>query len=168
MTLPRRRPRLTDSSLPRAKGGHLPYSLLIVDDNALIRQTLRTYLEAKTDWLVCGESENGKSAVDKVQELKPDVVILDFRMPVMNGLDAARRIVESAPKTMIIMLTMHDCIQLRDEARVAGVMDVISKCGKFGDHILTSLKSFEQTNSLSPVSPVSQRYAPACGGRATF
>lgn len=117
------------------------YSLLIVDDNALIRQTLRTYLEAKTDWLVCGEAENGKSAVDKVQELKRNVVILDFQMPVLNGLDAARLIAKSAPKTVINMLTMHNCVQLRNEAQAAGVTEVISKCGAYGDHLLASLKT---------------------------
>jgi DNA-binding NarL/FixJ family response regulator len=90
----------------------LSYSVFIVDDNALIRETLRTYLEAKTDWQVCGEAENGKVAIDKVQELKPNVVILDFQMPVMNGLDAARLIAKSAPNTVIVMLTMHDGPQL--------------------------------------------------------
>jgi DNA-binding NarL/FixJ family response regulator len=124
----------------------LSYTILIVDDNALIRQTLRTYLEAKTDWRVCGEAENGRIAVDKVQELNPDVVILDLQMPIMNGLDAARLIAQSAPKTVIVMLTMHESAQLRTEARSAGVEDVISKCGTFGNQLLAFLKNFESKN----------------------
>jgi DNA-binding NarL/FixJ family response regulator len=124
----------------------LSYTILIVDDNALIRQTLRTYLEAKTDWRVCGEAENGRIAVDKVQELKPNVVILDFQMPVMNGLDAARLIRKFAPSTVIVMLTMHESAQLRTEARNVGVEDVISKCGTFGNELLAFLTNFESKN----------------------
>jgi DNA-binding NarL/FixJ family response regulator len=124
----------------------LSYSVLIVDDNALIRETLRTYLEAKTNWQVCGEAENGKSAVDKVQELKPNMVILDFQMPVMNGLAAARLIAKSAPKTVILMLTMHDGPQLWNEAKAVGVTEVISKCGSYADQLLAALRNFESKN----------------------
>jgi len=123
-----------------AKGGYLAYRILIVDDSALIRCTLRFLIEQNTDWRVCGEADNGKTAVDKVQELTPDVVILDFQMPVMNGLDAARRIASAAPNTAIVMLTIHDCRQLRAVAQDAGIRIVLSKSDGVADHLLALLR----------------------------
>jgi DNA-binding NarL/FixJ family response regulator len=99
----------------------LSYTILIVDDSTLIRRTLRSYIEQNSDWQVCGEAENGKVAVDKVQELNPDVVILDFQMPVMDGLETARRIASCAPNTAMVMVTMHDSEQLRKDAQAVGI-----------------------------------------------
>jgi len=118
----------------------LAYRILIVDDSALIRRTLKSCIEQNTEWHVCGEADNGKVAVDKVQELNPDVVILDFQMPVMNGLDAARRIASSAPNTAIVMLTIHSCKQLQKDARAAGIKDVLSKSDGVADHLLALLR----------------------------
>lgn len=73
-------------------------------------------------------------------------MILDFQMPVMNGLDAARLIRKFAPSTVIVMLTMHESAQLRTEARNVGVEDVISKCGTFGNELLAFLTNFESKN----------------------
>jgi len=103
------------------------HTVLIVDDSALIRRTLRSCIEQNTDWQVCGEVDNGEVAVDKVRELNPDAVILDFQMPVMNGLDAARRIAASAPNTAIVMLTIHSSEQLRKDAQAAGIEYFFSK-----------------------------------------
>ena len=99
----------------------MSFTILIVDDSDLIRHALRSCIEKNTEWQICGEAENGQVAVDKVQELSPNVVIMDFQMPVMNGIDAARRITKSAPNTAIVMLTMHNGEQLRREARSAGI-----------------------------------------------
>ena len=59
--------------------------ILVVDDIPAIRHSMRLYLEQEADWVICGEAENGKAAIDRVQELRPDVVILDLSMPIMNG-----------------------------------------------------------------------------------
>jgi chemotaxis response regulator CheB len=75
----------------------LPYSILIVDDSTLVRGLIRSYIEPDAAWRVCGEAENGEAAVEKVKELHPDVVILDFQMPGMNGIEAARKIGLLAP-----------------------------------------------------------------------
>ncbi len=101
--------------------------ILIVDDSAVIRHSLRHYIEGAAGWQVCGEAENGKIAVERVAELKPDLVILDLSMPVMNGLDAARQITRIAPKIAIVMFTMHSSEQLYKEAQSAGIRKVISK-----------------------------------------
>jgi DNA-binding NarL/FixJ family response regulator len=85
----------------------MPLRILIVDDSPPIRNLLRYFIEHSTEWEVCGEAENGLIAVDKVVQLKPDAVILDLSMPVMNGLDAAREISRIAPAVQMVMFTMH-------------------------------------------------------------
>ena len=77
-------------------------------------------------------------AVQKVRELHPDVVILDFQMPVMNGIEAARQIALLAPNTAVVMLTMHNVEELSKQARAAGIKDVLSKSDVV-DHLLASL-----------------------------
>jgi DNA-binding NarL/FixJ family response regulator len=96
---------------------------------------------------VCGEAQDGQVAVKKVQELKPDVVILDWQMPVMDGLDAARQISRIAPKTPMVMLTLHNCELLLKEAQAAGVRHVFSKVEGVQD-LIASLKTISR--SISP------------------
>ena len=119
----------------------MPLKILIADDSSAIRSLLRFFIEHNTDWLVCGEAENGRVAVEKVTELKPHAVILDLSMPVMNGLDAAREITRRAPTVQIVMFTMHISEQLRKEAKEAGIKDVISKSDTIGNHLLVSLRT---------------------------
>ena len=75
----------------------MSYRVLIVDDNATVRNLVRSSIERNREWEVCGEAENGRLAVEKVQQLHPDVVVLDLQMPVMNGLEAARQITRLVP-----------------------------------------------------------------------
>jgi DNA-binding NarL/FixJ family response regulator len=119
----------------------LSYSILIVDDSAVIRHSLRSCLEQHPDWRVCGEAEDGRAAVEKVKELHPDGVILDLQMPVMDGLAAARQITVIAPKTAIVMFTMHSDGQLLKAARAVGIQDVVSKSEGVADHLLVSLRN---------------------------
>jgi len=117
----------------------MSHRILIVDDNATIRFLLRRCIEADPECNVCGEAENGKIAVDSVVQLEPDAVILDLQMPVMDGLEAARRIMQIAPDTALLMLTMHNSEQLRELANAAGIRDVLSKSDSVAEHLLTSL-----------------------------
>lgn len=119
----------------------MAHTILIVDDSELIRRTLRTYIEQHTDWRVCGEAENGRVAIEKVTELHPNMVILDFQMPVMNGLEAARRISQLAPETVVVMLTMHYSPELLNQAQAVGVRDVLSKSDHIAGRLLASLRS---------------------------
>jgi len=119
----------------------LSHSILIVDDSALIRQSLRSCLEQDPDWRVCGEAEDGKVAVEKVKELRPDLVILDLQMPVMDGLAAAREISAVAPKTAMVMFTMHSDWRLLKAARAVGIRDVVSKSEGIADHLFASLRN---------------------------
>jgi DNA-binding NarL/FixJ family response regulator len=116
------------------------YTVLIVDDNALIRHALHSSIEQTRDWQVCGEAENGKVAVEKVKQLHPDVVILDLQMPFMNGLEAAGQINSLAPHTAMLMFTMRNCEQLLKYAPAAGISDVLSKSDGLAEHLLGCLK----------------------------
>lgn len=101
--------------------------ILVADDNPAIRRCLRGLLDHHADWLVCDEASNGKEAVERFQEAKPDLIVLDFQMPEMNGLDAARHIVDLSPKTPILMVTIHLSKQLSEEARKVGIQGACAK-----------------------------------------
>jgi len=68
---------------------------------------LRSILESQSGWVICGEATTGREAVQKTKELKPDVVILDISMPDLNRLEATRQIHRTAPRTEVLILTMH-------------------------------------------------------------
>ncbi len=101
--------------------------ILVADDSPAIRRCLRGLLDHHDDWLVCDEATNGKEAIERFQQAKPDLIVIDFQMPEMNGLDAARRIVDLSPKTPILMVTIHLSKQLSDEARRVGIRGTCAK-----------------------------------------
>lgn len=90
---------------------------------------------------MCGEAENGEIAVEKVIQLTPDLVVLDFQMPVMGGLEAARRIAEVSPHTTIVMFTLHNCEQVEQDAQAAGITHVLSRMEGGAKGLLTLLKT---------------------------
>jgi DNA-binding NarL/FixJ family response regulator len=104
---------------------------LIVDDSELVRKSLRTVLQANPDWEICGEAADGESAVDMFKELHPNIVILDFQMPGMNGIETARRMAEIAPAVPIVLFTQHASTDLERHAREAGIRSVVSKTNAF-------------------------------------
>ena len=109
------------------RGFSVKARILIVDDSPLVRQRLRDLLEHHPDWCVCGEAANGEEAVTKVRECTPDLIVLDFMMPVMNGLQAARAIGKTVPGVPILMFSMHISRQLVEEAQNAGVRGAVLK-----------------------------------------
>lgn len=118
----------------------MPLNILVVDDSAAIRHSLRSYLETQADWRICGEAENGKMAIEMVQQLSPDVVILDLSMPVMNGLEAAREIQRIAPDVHVLMYTLHVYPQLVQDANKLGVRKVLSKSRAAGSDVLEAIR----------------------------
>lgn len=102
--------------------------ILIADDNGLVRGLLRGMLERGGGWDVAG-ARDGQEAVLKAQELKPDAVILDLAMPVMDGLDAAREIGKTLPSAPIILFTIYDSPETVLAATLAGVACVFPKTG---------------------------------------
>jgi DNA-binding NarL/FixJ family response regulator len=101
--------------------------ILVVDDNPTVRRYLRGVLEEHEGWRVCDEARNGHEAVERFQLVRPDVVVLDFQMPEMNGLDAARVIARLSPDTPILMVTLYLSKQLSDEARKVGIRGTCAK-----------------------------------------
>jgi DNA-binding NarL/FixJ family response regulator len=101
--------------------------ILVADDSPAIRRCLRGLLDHHADWLVCEEASNGKEAVERCQQAKPDLIVLDFQMPEMNGLDAARLIANVSPKTPILMVTVHLSKQLSEAARKVGIRGACAK-----------------------------------------
>src|SRR5580692_7552955 len=91
--------------------------ILVVDDNPSVRRYLRGVLEQQDTWQVCDEARNGQEAVDRFQDIRPDVIVLDFQIPEMNGLDAARIITKLSPGMPILLVTLYLSKQLSEEAR---------------------------------------------------
>jgi DNA-binding NarL/FixJ family response regulator len=104
-----------------------PLRILLVDDHELVRKGIRSLLSTRPEWQVCGEAENGKEAVELVEELAPDVVVMDVSMPVMDGLGALAAIHQTSPELPIIMMTMHDTEELTAHVVEAGAKGLLSK-----------------------------------------
>ena len=103
--------------------------ILIADDNPHMRQVLRNVIEQNPDWEICGEAVDGKDAIQKVQQLSPDLVVMDFLMPGVNGLEAAREINRMAPTVPILMCTMYLSRQLTEILKTAGCRGAVAKSG---------------------------------------
>ena len=101
--------------------------VLLVDDHAIVRAGVRMLLEAEPDVQVVGEADNGREALEKVRELKPDVVSMDISMPEMDGFEATRRIRAEFPGCAVLMLTMHDDEQYFFEGLSAGASGYVPK-----------------------------------------
>jgi DNA-binding NarL/FixJ family response regulator len=103
------------------------FRILIADDHDVVRCGVRTLLEMHPGWTVCGEARDGREAVAKVAELKPDLVVLDIAMPTLNGMDAARQILKSRPGTPILILTLYESDELIRQVLETGARGFILK-----------------------------------------
>jgi DNA-binding NarL/FixJ family response regulator len=101
--------------------------IVIADDHPVVRRGLRTLLESQPNWEVCAEAANGRDALEKVTQLKPDVAIVDIGMPELNGLDATRQIVKACPQTEVLILTMHQSDEVVREVLHAGARGYVLK-----------------------------------------
>ena len=122
--------------------------ILIVDDLPEMRKLIRTCIEEETDFCVCGEAIDGLDAIDKAQNLKPDLIILDASMPRMNGIEAAPKLKKLLPQTPIILFTFHEGMMRGFDAREVGVDTVVTKAnGMFP--LKESVKALLQRRDLS-------------------
>jgi PAS domain S-box-containing protein len=101
--------------------------ILIADDHEVLRRGVRTMLETEESWEVCGEAVDGEEVVEKALRLNPDLVILDINMPVLNGLAALRKILQSRPETKVLVFSVHDSDQTILESQLAGAQGYVSK-----------------------------------------
>jgi DNA-binding NarL/FixJ family response regulator len=123
----------------------VPINVVLTDDHSLVRQGLRRYLEDADGIEVLGEASTGAEAVSLVGEVRPDVAILDIRMPEMDGIQAAREITEAHPDTRVIMLTAHDDRRLMVEAVRAGARGYVLKA-RDADHLVRSVRLVAEGN----------------------
>lgn len=100
--------------------------ILIVDDSSIIRRNLRRTLESVDDWQVT-EAVNGREGIEKAYTLRPDLIVLDLSMPVLNGLDAARALHRTMPEIPLMLYSLHADHHLEKQARAIGIQSVLSK-----------------------------------------
>ncbi len=101
--------------------------VLLVDDSAAIRSAIRPQFDSHPSFKVVGEAEHGKEAVEKAPALRPDLVVLDLSMPVMNGLQAAPLLIKALPNVWLILFTSHDAPELDRLSQEAGIHAVVPK-----------------------------------------
>jgi DNA-binding NarL/FixJ family response regulator len=118
--------------------------ILLVDDHELSRRGIKSLLAAVAEWEICGEATDGRDALEKVSQLKPDLIIMDAIMPGMSGIEAARRIREQFPEIKIVMLSVHDSNSVSQLASLVGADVFLTKT--------TSPKNLRDTiaNLLAP------------------
>jgi DNA-binding NarL/FixJ family response regulator len=121
--------------------------LLVADDHELVRTGLRTLLEKQPGWKVEAEAADGRDAVAKAIELKPDVAVLDISMPHLNGLEATRQIAKEARGTKVLIITMHESDPLIREVLDAGAKGYILKSDA-GRDIVTAVEALRRNKTF--------------------
>lgn len=106
----------------------MPVRVLIVDDHEIVREGITQLIaRSRPEWLICGQASNGEQAIELVQALMPDVVILDISMPKVNGLQVAAKIAAMQLRCRVLMFTMHESERLARDVRAAGAQGVVLK-----------------------------------------
>lgn len=121
--------------------------ILIADDHEIVRQGLRSLLQSRPGWQVCGEAADGWEAVTKAAELHPDVVALDVGMPNLNGLDAARQILRNDPRQKILFLTIYESEQLARSVSAVGAKGLILKSDA-GKDLITAVEALQRNGTF--------------------
>src|ERR1700722_6776997 len=122
--------------------------VIIADDHDLMRSNLRLLLSASGEWEVCGEAKDGREALKQVHSLHPDLIILDYYMPEMNGFEAARQIRSMAPSTKIVMLSMFDTPQMVSTAMMIGVNAYVGKAAGATELVATVRQVLDAEDDL--------------------
>src|ERR1700733_11975845 len=120
--------------------------ILIVDDSDFARTGLKVLLSGRNDWEICGEANDGKQAVMKAIALNPDLIILDYSMPGMDGLHVAQEIYKALPSALIFICTLFPSRELEKEAMKYGVKHVVSKA-EMSKQLMAVLEGIQQNQS---------------------
>ncbi len=142
--------------------------ILIADDHELVRQGLRALLATRPAWEVCGEAADGREAIEKAEQLKPDVVLLDVSMPRLGGLEAAAIIRRQSPQAAIVIVSQHDAAEMLPSALRAGARGFVSKSELSRDLLATIESLISATPERSTAANDAQLPAqpPRVGGGA--
>ena len=114
--------------------------ILIADDHDIVRLGIRTLIETRDSWSVVAEAADGATALEMALELKPDICVLDYSLPSMNGIDLTREILRSLPKTRILIFTMHDVEDIVHDVLVAGAKGFLLKSDT-DEHLVAAIES---------------------------
>lgn len=124
--------------------------VLIVDDHAILRDGIRSLLERQGGIVVVGEASNGREALAQVGELRPDIVLMDVAMPVMDGLEATRRIKETYPEVKVLILTQHDSREYVTPLLQAGASGYVLKRSGGREVVMAIRQVYEEGAFLEP------------------
>jgi DNA-binding NarL/FixJ family response regulator len=131
---------------------NIPYfaamRILLADDQGIVRHGLRALLESQDGWEICGEAETGQEAIDKTRQLKPDIVVLDISMPLLNGFAAAKAIKEYSPGTAVVVYSVYESEAFLKEALRIGLDGYVSKTDRWQD-ILHAIEEVERRRCLA-------------------
>ena len=123
-----------------------PVRILVADDHALVRRGIRTLLENQPGWKVCAEASDGRDAVEKAKQLRPDIVILDIGMPSLNGLAAARQILQNDARQRILILTITESEQVVREVLEVGARGFVLKSDAARD-LVAAVEALQQAQA---------------------
>ena len=115
----------------------MPKRILIADDDEDLRRVIRWFLESRTTYEVCGEAVNGFDAIEKARTLNPDLILLDYSMPDMNGVETGAVLKAMLPEVPIILFTSQDTVAIESAAISVGIRAVVPKTdiGRLARHI---------------------------------
>src|ERR1700692_179334 len=124
-----------------------PFRILIADDHEVVRRGIRALLARHPGWEVSGEAEDGREAVERARELKPNLVLLDIGMPNLNGIEAARQILADDPEIQILILTVHDSQQVVREVLEVGARGFLLKSDA-GRDLVTAIQALQRRTTF--------------------
>jgi DNA-binding NarL/FixJ family response regulator len=126
--------------------------ILLVDDHPVVREGLRTVLQRRSGWEIVGEASNGVEALDKAEQLQPDIMVLDITMPRLNGLEVCRLAKQKVPATEVLFVTQHDSPQMMREALSAGAKGYVVKSNVARD-LLHAIEAVSQHRIFTALAP---------------
>jgi DNA-binding NarL/FixJ family response regulator len=129
--------------------------ILVADDSEVVRRLLKTALSGERGWSLCGEACDGQQAVRLARELKPDLIIMDLAMPLLDGLHASAEILKFAAALPIVLYTLHNTPQIALEAKKAGIKAVVSKTGDIKVLVETIERMASEMAEVSPLATIS-------------
>lgn len=121
--------------------------ILVADDHEIVRRGLVSLIKTHPDWEVCAEAENGREAVEKANQSKPDIAILDIGMPLLNGLEATRQILRERPSVRVLILTITDTNQAVQAVLDAGARGFLLKSDAARD-LLTAVEALQHNKTF--------------------
>jgi DNA-binding NarL/FixJ family response regulator len=133
--------------------------ILLADDSAALRQTAREIIEENPRWRICAEAADGRTAVELARRHRPDIVVLDYKMPLMNGLEAAYLIGSFLPKARMILFTAEVTKDMVERARASGIRRLVGKTGHGYLELLSLIDRMSSETGASDPPPGEKRSA---------